>query len=45
MEIAYNRFERSLEMPCELEHLQIAIDYQDGMLLVRLDKKGREDES
>jgi HSP20 family protein len=36
MEIAYNRFQRSIELPCELEGARIATDYRDGMLLIRL---------
>jgi HSP20 family protein len=34
MEIAYSHFERSLELPCNLDHARIATDYRDGMLLV-----------
>src|SRR5690606_2694753 len=36
LEISYNRFERSVELPCELERLQLSTEYRDGMLLVRL---------
>jgi HSP20 family protein len=36
MEIAYSHFERSLEMPCELEHADLSTKYQDGMLLVSI---------
>lgn len=36
LEISYNRFERSIELPCDLEPLQIVTDYRDGMLIVRL---------
>jgi HSP20 family protein len=36
LEISYNRFERTIELPCELDTLQIATDYCDGMLVVRL---------
>ena len=36
MEISYNRFERTIELPCELEPAQIATEYRDGMLLVRI---------
>lgn len=34
MEIAYNRFQRSLELPCDLEQAEVRSDYRDGMLLV-----------
>jgi|SRR5579872_6586031 len=40
MEIAYNEFQRSIELPCEVERMQIATDYRDGMLLVRLSAGG-----
>lgn len=36
MEITYSQFERTIELPCELDPLQIATDYRDGMLLVHL---------
>ena len=36
MEIDYNRFERSVELPANVENAQITTEYQDGMLLVRL---------
>jgi HSP20 family protein len=38
MEISYSEFERRIVFPCELERMQIATDYRDGMLLVRLSK-------
>jgi HSP20 family protein len=39
MEITYSEFRRAVELPCELEEMQIATDYRDGMLLVRLREK------
>jgi HSP20 family protein len=36
MEIAYNRFQRVVELPCDIEQATIVTEYQDGMLLVRL---------
>lgn len=36
LEISYNQFERSLELPCDLDAMDVALDYRDGMLLVRL---------
>lgn len=36
LEISYNQFERSLEMPCDLNLLDITTQYADGMLIVRL---------
>lgn len=38
MEIAYNRFERAIELPCDLENSEISTDYRDGMLLIRVEK-------
>lgn len=34
MEIAYSHFERSLELPCNLDRADITSEYRDGMLLV-----------
>jgi HSP20 family protein len=34
MEIAYSSFERTLELPCDLERADVSTDYRDGMLLV-----------
>jgi HSP20 family protein len=34
MEIAYSRFERSIELPCDLTRAEISSQYKDGMLLV-----------
>lgn len=36
LEIAYNRFERTMTLPCDLEHAQITAEYRDGMLLLRV---------
>jgi HSP20 family protein len=36
MEISYNRFERALELPCELNTMELATQYRDGMLIVVL---------
>lgn len=40
MEITYSHFERTLELPDEVEHLQIRTEYRDGMLLVSLQEQG-----
>jgi HSP20 family molecular chaperone IbpA len=34
MEIAYSRFERILELPCDLKQAEINTEYRDGLLLV-----------
>ncbi len=36
MEIAYSHFERSLELPFNLERARITREYREGMLLVRV---------
>ena len=36
MEITYSEFERTIELPGEIEDLQVITDYRDGMLLVQL---------
>jgi HSP20 family protein len=36
LEIAYNRFERTLEFPCCLEGARIETELREGMLLVRV---------
>ncbi len=36
MEIAYNRFERQIELPDDLQDVQIETEYRHGMLLVRI---------
>lgn len=36
MEIAYNRFQRVVELPCDIEQADIVTEYDNGMLLVRL---------
>jgi HSP20 family protein len=37
MEISYSRFERTLELPCDLNKAHITTDYQYGLLLVRVE--------
>jgi HSP20 family protein len=34
MEIAYNRFRRSVELPCDVQDCEISSEYRDGMFLV-----------
>src|SRR5262249_7421646 len=36
LEIAYSQFERSIELPCNLEPAHIATEYRDGMLFVTI---------
>jgi len=42
MEISYNRFERSLEMPADLETARVTISARDGLLLVRMITEGNQ---
>lgn len=36
MEISYSRFERIIELPCELTRVEISNECRDGMLLIHL---------
>lgn len=36
LEIAYNRFARTVELPCDLESAQLETEYRNGMLLVHV---------
>jgi HSP20 family protein len=36
MEIAYSRFERTVELPEDLSRAEVTSEYRDGMLLVRV---------
>ncbi len=36
MEISYNRFHRTIEMPCEIKDARWHMEFRDGILLVRL---------
>jgi HSP20 family protein len=36
MEISYNRFERTIELPCTLDGAQVQMEAREGILLVRL---------
>jgi len=46
MEISYNRFERSLVMPANLENARVSVAAREGLLLVRMipeaNKEGKE---
>jgi HSP20 family protein len=41
MEISYNRFERTIELPCELEQARLDSEFRNGILLVRVTTEGR----
>jgi HSP20 family protein len=36
MEIAYSRFERSIELPVDLDGADVESEYRDGMLVIRI---------
>jgi HSP20 family protein len=36
MEIAYNRFERTVELPCRFENPHVGIESRNGILIVRV---------
>lgn len=40
LEISYNKFKKTIELPVELEGAEIRLDYKDGMLFVRIEKEG-----
>lgn len=40
MEISYNRFERTLELPCDLSGAEVEIHGREGILLLRLTCQG-----
>ena len=42
MEISYNRFERSLVMPADLERARVSVVTCEGLLLVRMTTEGNE---
>jgi HSP20 family protein len=42
MEISYNRFERSLMLPANLENARVTIVAREGLLLVRMTTEGNE---
>ncbi len=42
MEISYNRFERSIEMPVDLANARVTIDAREGLLLVRMTTEGNQ---
>lgn len=44
MEISYNRFERIITLPREVESARFSLEFRDGILLVRIaEQKGTQD--
>src|SRR5260370_24379633 len=42
MEISYNRFERFIDMPADLENARVTLQARDGLLLVRMITEGKD---
>jgi len=42
MEISYNRFERTIELPCDLAAARVEVQGRDGILMLRLICQGEE---
>jgi HSP20 family protein len=40
MEISYSEFERSVDLPCNLDDARWDVQFRNGMLLVRLEEGG-----
>lgn len=40
MEIAYDQFERMVELPCDLQQAHLNLEFRDGILVVRITCKG-----
>lgn len=40
MEISYNRFERTIELPCLVDGAEVRMEARDGILIVRLRCRG-----
>ena len=40
MEISYNRFERTIELPCDLAGAEARLESREGILSLRLDCQG-----
>jgi HSP20 family protein len=36
MEIAYNRFERTIDLPCRMENPHVALESKNGLLIIRV---------
>lgn len=39
MEISYSRFQRTIELPEDIQSARLAVDYRDGILFVRIGKR------
>ena len=42
MEISYNRFERTIELPCDVSNAEFSLEARDGLLLVRVEPTQQE---
>lgn len=44
MEISYSRFERTIELPDDLDTAKFRLDYRDGILFVRISVRNQRDQ-
>jgi HSP20 family molecular chaperone IbpA len=40
MEISYTRFERAIDLPCNLEEARLTLEFRDGNLMIRVSSLG-----
>ena len=40
MEISYTRFERAIELPCNLDEAMLMLEFRDGNLMIRVSPPG-----
>ena len=41
LEITYSRFEKTIQFPRSIEHASVMRDYNDGLLILRLEEEGQ----
>jgi HSP20 family molecular chaperone IbpA len=44
MEISYSRFERTIELPDDLDTARFRLDYRDGILYVRISVRNEKED-
>jgi len=42
MEITYSRFERTIELPCDIERASVSVEWHNGLMLVRVNMSQEE---
>jgi HSP20 family protein len=43
MEISYSRFERTVELPCDLSEKSVSLEGRNGLLIVRVNTQGEQE--